>query len=152
MPCEELGSLSTATCSSQARQQAEQRTYINPIDLDYRYNFEQINEGVSYRTGADPAVVNYHGHLLPLPDAGRRLLALDRPHRLDVRHAEPLAVRGIVAPAAWSTATPDPDAVHVVHGARLDPCHDRARKRQARFPRAAECPSFPARSTNRRSR
>ena len=40
---------------------AEQRTYINPIDLDYRYNFEQINEGVSYRTGADPAVVNYHG-------------------------------------------------------------------------------------------
>lgn len=40
---------------------AGQRTYINPIDLDYRYNFEQINEGVSYRTGADPAVVNYHG-------------------------------------------------------------------------------------------
>ena len=40
---------------------AEQRTTINPIDLDYRYNFEQINEGVSYRTGADPAVVNYHG-------------------------------------------------------------------------------------------
>jgi hypothetical protein len=40
---------------------AAQRTYINPIDIDYRYNFEQINQGVSYRTGADPAVVNYHG-------------------------------------------------------------------------------------------
>lgn len=40
---------------------AEQRTTINPVDLDYRYNFEQINEGVSYRTGADPAVVNHKG-------------------------------------------------------------------------------------------
>jgi xylan 1,4-beta-xylosidase len=40
---------------------AGQRTTINPVDLDYRYNFEQINEGVSYRTGADPAVVNDHG-------------------------------------------------------------------------------------------
>nr|AUN37779.1 hypothetical protein [uncultured bacterium] len=38
---------------------AQQRTYINPIDIDYRYNFEQINQGVSYRTGADPAVVNH---------------------------------------------------------------------------------------------
>ena len=40
---------------------AEQSTTINPVDLDYRYNFEQINEAVSYRTGADPAVVNYQG-------------------------------------------------------------------------------------------
>ena len=36
-------------------------TYANPVDLDYRYNFEQINQGVSYRTGADPAVVNHKG-------------------------------------------------------------------------------------------
>ena len=40
---------------------AEQHTYANPVDLDYRYNFEQINNGVSYRTGADPAVVNHRG-------------------------------------------------------------------------------------------
>jgi len=40
---------------------AEQRTYANPVDIDYRYNFEQINNGVSYRTGADPAVVNHKG-------------------------------------------------------------------------------------------
>ncbi|HEY6048892.1 MAG TPA: family 43 glycosylhydrolase [Sphingomicrobium sp.] len=39
---------------------AQQRTYINPIDLDYRYNFEDMNQGVSYRTGADPAIVNYY--------------------------------------------------------------------------------------------
>jgi xylan 1,4-beta-xylosidase len=38
---------------------AQQRTYINPLDIDYRYNWEQINAGVSYRTGADPAIVRH---------------------------------------------------------------------------------------------
>jgi hypothetical protein len=38
---------------------AQQRTYINPIDLDYRYNWEQANDGISYRTGADPAIVRH---------------------------------------------------------------------------------------------
>jgi hypothetical protein len=37
------------------------RTYCNPIDLDYKYNFEQINEGISYRSGADPVIVNHNG-------------------------------------------------------------------------------------------
>ncbi len=37
------------------------RTYTNPIDIDYRYNFEQQNDGISYRTGADPAVVLHQG-------------------------------------------------------------------------------------------
>ena len=40
---------------------AQKRTYINPIDVDYRYNWEQTNEGVSYRTGADPAIVQHKG-------------------------------------------------------------------------------------------
>ena len=35
------------------------RTYANPVDVDYRYNFEQINEGISYRTGADPVIVGH---------------------------------------------------------------------------------------------
>jgi hypothetical protein len=38
---------------------AENRTYINPVDLDYRYNWEQTNQGVSYRTGADPVIVRH---------------------------------------------------------------------------------------------
>ena len=41
--------------------QAEKRTYINPIDVDYRYNWEQTNNGVSYRTGADPVIVRHKG-------------------------------------------------------------------------------------------
>lgn len=38
---------------------AEAKTYANPVDIDYRYNFEQINEGISYRTGADPVIVRH---------------------------------------------------------------------------------------------
>lgn len=37
------------------------RTWINPLDIDYKYNFEQLNEGVSYRSGADPVIVNHRG-------------------------------------------------------------------------------------------
>ena len=40
---------------------AQKKTYINPIDVDYRYNWEQTNTGVSYRTGADPAIVRHKG-------------------------------------------------------------------------------------------
>src|SRR5207249_8424447 len=43
---------------SMAHAQApRQRTFANPIDIDYRYNFEQHNEGISYRSGADPVIV-----------------------------------------------------------------------------------------------
>jgi xylan 1,4-beta-xylosidase len=42
-----------------AAQPPGRRTYANPMDLDYRYNFEQINEGISYRTGADPVIVRH---------------------------------------------------------------------------------------------
>jgi hypothetical protein len=38
-----------------------QRTYANPIDIDYKYNFEQKNQGISYRSGADPVIVVQRG-------------------------------------------------------------------------------------------
>jgi len=44
--------------SAQAR---TQRTYANPIDIDYRYNFEQKNQRISYRSGADPVIVVHKG-------------------------------------------------------------------------------------------
>jgi len=37
------------------------RTYCNPLDHDYRYNFEQLNQGISYRSGADPVIVPHRG-------------------------------------------------------------------------------------------
>lgn len=36
-------------------------TYANPVDIDYRYNWEQWRGGISYRSGADPVVVNHNG-------------------------------------------------------------------------------------------
>jgi xylan 1,4-beta-xylosidase len=38
-------------------QSAGIRTYVNPIDIDYKYNFEQLNRGISFRSGADPVIV-----------------------------------------------------------------------------------------------
>ncbi len=38
-----------------------QKTYCNPMDINYRYNFEQLNEKISYRSGADPVVINHKG-------------------------------------------------------------------------------------------
>jgi xylan 1,4-beta-xylosidase len=59
--------LSTATlaallfATSVAAQSSGIRTYCNPIDIDYKYNFEQLNEGISYRSGADPVIINHRG-------------------------------------------------------------------------------------------
>jgi xylan 1,4-beta-xylosidase len=36
-------------------------TWCNPVDLNYRYNFEQLNDSISYRSGADPVIVNHKG-------------------------------------------------------------------------------------------
>lgn len=42
-------------------QSSPQKTYCNPIDIDYTYMSHYAFRGVSYRSGADPAVVNYKG-------------------------------------------------------------------------------------------
>ena len=42
-------------------QSPAQRTYCNPLDISYKYNFEQLNEQISYRSGADPVIVNHKG-------------------------------------------------------------------------------------------
>ncbi|HEY8794038.1 MAG TPA: discoidin domain-containing protein [Gemmatimonadaceae bacterium] len=46
-----------AALSSVRAQSSGIRTYCNPIDIDYKYNFEQLNAGISYRSGADPVIV-----------------------------------------------------------------------------------------------
>ena len=38
-----------------------QKTYCNPIDIGYRYNFEQQNQGISYRSAADPVIITHKG-------------------------------------------------------------------------------------------
>lgn len=36
-------------------------TYCNPIDIDYSYMSHYAHRGVSYRSGADPAAINFKG-------------------------------------------------------------------------------------------
>lgn len=84
---------------------AQQHSYANPLDLDYRYNFEQINDGVSYRTGADPAIVNHKGTyylFLTLADGYWRSTNL-----IDWTFVTPSRwpMQSMVAPAAWSDGT-----------------------------------------------
>jgi hypothetical protein len=50
-----------ALAGGAAAQTPRPRTYANPIDIDYRYNFEQLNERISYRSGADPVIVVQRG-------------------------------------------------------------------------------------------
>jgi hypothetical protein len=84
---------------------AQKRTYINPIDVDYRYNFEQIYNDASYRTGADPAIVNHKGTyylFMTLADGYWRSDNL-----IDWQFVTPSRwpFDSIVAPAAWSDGT-----------------------------------------------
>ena len=53
--------LLACVASTGAAQSSGTRTYANPIDIDYKYNWEGLNQGVSYRSGADPVIVNHRG-------------------------------------------------------------------------------------------
>ncbi|MEH3159488.1 MAG: family 43 glycosylhydrolase [Sphingomonas taxi] len=84
---------------------AASQTYANPVDIDYRYNFEQVNEGVSYRTGADPVIVPFKGAyylFLTLADGYWRSTDL-----VTWRFVTPSRwpAEGIVAPAVTSDGT-----------------------------------------------
>lgn len=78
------------------------KTYANPIDIDYRYNFEEQNRGISFRTGADPAIVRHKGAFYlfqTLADGYWRSTDL-----VDWLFITPSRwpAESIVAPAAWS--------------------------------------------------
>jgi len=52
-----LGLAALLTPASAGAQSRGAGSYCNPIDIDYKYNFEQLNAGISYRSGADPVIV-----------------------------------------------------------------------------------------------
>ena len=54
-----LGAATLAASPVAHAQSSGIRTYCNPVDIDYKYNFEQLNEGISYLSetvtrGLDP--------------------------------------------------------------------------------------------------
>ena len=77
-------------------------TYANPVDIDYRYNFEQQWQGISYRTGADPTIVRHKGAFylfVTLADGYWRSTDLVHWHFISPSRWPP---QGMVAPTAWS--------------------------------------------------
>lgn len=104
MTARRLRLLAIACLACAASAQAAQppsRTYANPLDIDYRYNFEQRNEDISYRTGADPVFVRFDDAyylFLTLADGYWRSTDL-----LHWRFIAPdkWPVESVVAPAAW---------------------------------------------------
>jgi xylan 1,4-beta-xylosidase len=102
MPCCALLLMALSAGLATAAEPPGRRTYANPMDLDYRYNFEQINEGISYRTGADPVIVRHKDAYYlfqTLADGYWRSIDL-----LDWRFVTPSRwpVESIVAPAVTS--------------------------------------------------
>ena len=88
------------TGRSVAAQTAPRATYCNPLDLDYRYNFEQENEGISYRSGADPVIVPFGGaYYLFATIAEGWWRSTDLAHWTHVT-PDRWPLRGVVAPAA----------------------------------------------------
>lgn len=47
--------------SSVRAQSTHASTYCNPVNIDYTYMIYNANQGISYRSGADPAVVRFRG-------------------------------------------------------------------------------------------
>ena len=91
-----------AGAAGAAAQSSGIRTYANPIDIDYRYNFEQLNRGISYRSGADPVIVTHGGEYYLFETIGGGYW-----HSADLgrwRHITPSRwpLEDIVAPAALS--------------------------------------------------
>lgn len=78
------------------------RTYCNPLDLSYQYNFEQRSRNISYRSGADPVLINYKGEYYLFSTIARGFW-----HSTNLRdwcHVTPKnwPERDMVAPAALS--------------------------------------------------
>ncbi len=50
-----------AVCSCTGSRESVPQTYCNPLDIDYSYMVYNSDQNLSYRSGADPAVVEFRG-------------------------------------------------------------------------------------------
>ena len=97
-----LAAASLTATTAAAQTPAGRHTYVNPIDIDYRYNFEQLNQGISYRTGADPAIVRHKGAYYLFQTLADGYWRSDDLVRWTFVKPSRWPFDSIVAPAVWS--------------------------------------------------
>jgi xylan 1,4-beta-xylosidase len=81
---------------------ARGETYCNPLDINYQYNFEGRQRNLSYRSGADPVIINHKGEYYLFGTIARGYWRSK--DLCDWRHIKPKnwPERDMVAPAALS--------------------------------------------------
>ncbi len=83
-------------------QDMQRSTYCNPINIDYTYMIFNANKGLSYRSGADPAVVKFRNEYYMFVTR-----SMGYWHSTDLTHwhfiePEKWYFQGSNAPAAWN--------------------------------------------------
>lgn len=56
-----LGAAAAALAAAASANDYSRQTYCNPLDIDYTYMIYNSDKDISYRAGADPAVVEFRG-------------------------------------------------------------------------------------------
>ena len=82
-----LGLMALWGVGTSSAQSMRADTYCNPLNVDYTYMIYNSANNLSYRSGADPAVVEFRGRVLYVCYSLAWLLALDRPAQLGVHYA-----------------------------------------------------------------
>ena len=59
--------LALIICGDANSQYHSGSTYCNPLNLDYTYMIYNAHNNISYRSGADPAVVEFRGEYYMFP-------------------------------------------------------------------------------------
>ena len=85
-------------------QSIREKTYCNPVDINYQYQYLHQDKHISYRSGADPVIVNYKGNYY-----------LFATNSNGWWHSKDLAHWKYVVPTLWPKEHVNAPAVRVVH-------------------------------------
>jgi len=77
-------------------------TYCNPLDIDYTYSVVNTSKGISYRSGADPAVVQYGNDYYMFVTRSQGYWHSTDLGRWEFIHPERWYFESSNAPGAWS--------------------------------------------------
>ena len=89
-------------CPFAEAQTTQKSTYCNPIDIDYTYMIYNAHNNLSYRSGADPAVVEFRGEYYMFVTRSMGYWHSKDLHKWDFIHPQKWYFQGSNAPAAFN--------------------------------------------------